>query len=76
MSCDRQWLTFVGWVYGLHGNPAIQPMGATYPIPAFTLGLHDGEMIEELIGQGQNPEASRLLRQVAKSSTTPSTTPP
>ncbi len=43
------------WVYALQGNPAIQPMGATYPIPAFTLGLHDGDMVEEMIGQGQNP---------------------
>ena len=39
----------------MQGNPSIQPMGATYPIPAFTIGLHDGEMLEEMIGQGRNP---------------------
>ncbi len=43
------------WVYGLQGNPAIQPMGARYPIPAFTVGLHDGELVEGLIGGGQGP---------------------
>ena len=43
------------WVYAVQGNPSIQPMGATYPIPAFTVGLHDGERVEEMIGQGQNP---------------------
>ena len=43
------------WVYSVQGNPAIQPMGRTYPIPAFTIGLHDGDRVEELIGGGQNP---------------------
>ena len=45
----------VVWVYGLQGNPAIQPMGATYPIPAFTVGLLDGNVVEGLIGGGQGP---------------------
>lgn len=43
------------WVFGMLGNPAIQPMGRTYPIPAFTVGLNDGNMIEGMIGEGQNP---------------------
>ena len=43
------------WVFGMPGNPAIQPMGATYPIPAFTIGLNDGNMVEGMIGAGQGP---------------------
>ncbi|HSH76509.1 MAG TPA: M28 family peptidase, partial [Longimicrobiales bacterium] len=43
------------WVFGMLGNPAMQPMGATYPIPAFTVGLNDGNMIEGMIGRGERP---------------------
>lgn len=43
------------WVFGMLGNPEMQPMGRTYPIPAFTLGNNDGNMIEGMIGGGENP---------------------
>jgi len=43
------------WVFGIQGNPQVQPMGASYPVPAFMVGLHDGDLVEGMIGSGQNP---------------------
>lgn len=43
------------WVFGMQGNPSVQPMGQSYEIPAFMVGLHDGELVEQMIGQGLNP---------------------
>jgi hypothetical protein len=43
------------WVFSMLGNPQVQPMGQVYEVPAFMLGLHDGEFIEGMIGRGENP---------------------
>lgn len=43
------------WVFGIQGNPEVQPMGNVYPVPAFMVGLHDGDLVEGMIGRGQRP---------------------
>jgi hypothetical protein len=43
------------WVFGMLGNPQVQPMGQAYEVPAFMVGLHDGELVAGMIGRGENP---------------------
>ena len=43
------------WVFGMLGNPQVQPMGQVYDVPAFMIGLHDGELVEGMIGRGERP---------------------
>jgi hypothetical protein len=43
------------WVFGMLGNPQVQPMGQSYPVPAFMVGLRDGELVEGMIGRGESP---------------------
>jgi hypothetical protein len=43
------------WVFEMQGNPSVQPMGTVFDVPTLMIGLHDGEAVEHLIGQGQQP---------------------
>lgn len=44
----------VVWVFGMQGNPSVQPMGTVFDVPTLMVGLNDGEAVEQMIGQGQN----------------------